>query len=205
MPLTIKSRCQQFNFRLLTTQEIISRLEWLLEQEGLQVEPGVLQLVAQHGAGSLRDSESLLDQLVGAPDELITVQKTQAVLGTAATESVFELTDAILNRDGEHGLNTIHAALNTGADSRQFARQLVTYLRHLLLLQTAANIKLDVTPEELETMRGQAQRSNRVTLIQAIRNFTEAATQASSSWQSQLPLGIGPLLNHCRQNRFLPK
>lgn len=190
VPLTIKSRCQQFNFRLLTTQEIIGRLEWLLQQEEVTVEPGVLQLVAQHGAGSLRDSESLLDQLVGGPGETITVLKTQAVLGTAASESVFELTEAILNRDGAQGLQIIQEALNTGADARQFARQLVIYLRQLLLLHTAPTIQFDLSPDLQAKIGEQAKKVNRQLLISAIKRFSEAATQASSSWQSQLPLEL---------------
>ena len=64
VPITIKSRCQQFNFRLLTIQEITGRLNWLAERESLTLEPEALNLVARHGAGSLRDAESLLDQLV---------------------------------------------------------------------------------------------------------------------------------------------
>jgi len=141
VPMTIKSRCQQFNFRLLTLQEIIGRLRWLADTEGLQIEDGVYSLVAQHGAGSLRDSESLLDQLVGAPDELITVAKAQAVLGTAANESVASLTEAILTADGVEGLSVIHEALSTGTDARQYCRQMVSYLRDLLLLQTTGEVK----------------------------------------------------------------
>ncbi|MFQ5436402.1 MAG: DNA polymerase III subunit gamma/tau, partial [Anaerolineae bacterium] len=83
VPLTIKSRCQQFNFRLLTTAEIRQRLEWLAAQEGLTVEPEALLLVARQGAGSIRDAESLLDQLIIAPGETIMLERAQQVLGTA--------------------------------------------------------------------------------------------------------------------------
>ncbi|MEM9773865.1 MAG: DNA polymerase III subunit gamma/tau [Chloroflexota bacterium] len=191
VPMTIKSRCQQFNFRLLSNKEIIDRLKLLVEREGLKVQESVFSLVAQHGAGSLRDSESLLDQLIGAPDEEITLERAQAVLGTAASESVAELTDAILTADGQTGLSIIHEALTVGADARQFARQMVSYLRTLLLLQTAgANVAVDLPAAEKEAMLVQAQRGQRRTLIGAIKSFTEAATAPSTSWQTQLPLEL---------------
>ncbi len=191
VPMTIKSRCQQFNFRLFSTREIIDRLKLLVEREGLNVEESVFSLVATHGAGSLRDSESLLDQLIGAPDETITLERAQAVLGTAASESVAELTDAILAADGQAGLAIIHESLAVGADARQFARQMVTYLRTLLLLQTAgADVAVDLPAAEKEAILAQAQRSHRRTIISAIKNFTEAATSPSTSWQTQLPLEL---------------
>ncbi|MFK7801249.1 MAG: DNA polymerase III subunit gamma/tau [Anaerolineae bacterium] len=191
VPMTIKSRCQQFNFRLFSNREIIDRLKLLAEREGLQVEDSVMSLVAQHGAGSMRDAESLLDQLIGAPDELITLDRAQAVLGTAASEAVGNLTEAILTADGQSGLAIIHESLSVGADARQFARQMVSYLRTLLLLQTAGeNVAVDLPAAEKEAMLAQAQRGHRRTLIEAIKNFTEAATAPSTSWQTQLPLEL---------------
>ena len=191
VPMTIKSRCQQFNFRLLTTQEIIGRLKWLADTEGLNIEDAVYSLVAQHGAGSLRDSESLLDQLVGAPGDLITISQAQAVLGTAATESVSRLTEAILTADTVDGLAVIHQALSTGTDARQYCRQMVTYLRELLLVQTTrGQIELDMPRAQFEALVAQAQRARRQTLVTAIKQFNEAAVNSSTNWQPQLPLEL---------------
>ncbi|MCI0395542.1 MAG: DNA polymerase III subunit gamma/tau, partial [Chloroflexi bacterium] len=119
VPLTIKSRCQPFNFRLLTTQEIIRRLEWLVVQEQLIVEPEAIAMIAQHGHGSLRDAESLLDQLVAAPGDTITLNRAQVVLGTASSAAIQALVDAWLDGDDQAGLATIHEALASGADARQ--------------------------------------------------------------------------------------
>jgi len=129
--------------------------------------------------------------LIGAPDETITLDRAQAVLGTAASESVAELTESILTADGQAGLAIIHESLSVGADARQFARQMVSYLRTLLLLQTAgAQVAVDLPAAEKEAMLAQAQRGHRKTLIEAIKNFTEAATAPSTSWQTQLPLEL---------------
>ncbi|MCB8948248.1 MAG: DNA polymerase III subunit gamma/tau [Ardenticatenaceae bacterium] len=189
VPITIKSRCQQFNFRLFNQEEISERLQWLADKEGFTIEPEALQMIARQGAGSLRDAESLLDQLVVSKDDVITAERTQMVLGTASNDAVVELTDAWLNRDGAGGLALIHEALASGTDPRQFCRQMVAYLRELLLLQAAGDaLPLEATPEQRQEMLAQAQRAPRQGLIEAIKRFNEAALVAAGSWQPQLPL-----------------
>ncbi|MBE2223045.1 MAG: DNA polymerase III subunit gamma/tau [Anaerolineae bacterium] len=191
VPVTIKSRCQQFNFRLLTVAEIEQRLLWLAEKEDLTIEPDALALIARQGGGSVRDSESLLDQLVITPGDTITLERAQMVLGTASETAVINLTDAWLNRNGSSGLAIIHDALGSGTDSRQFCRQMVGYLRELLLLQAGGSeLVVDGTAERKETMLAQAQRAPRQTLIDAVKGFNEAALTPASSWQPQLPLEL---------------
>ncbi len=189
VPITIKSRCQQFNFRLLNQEEISQRLTWLAGKESFTIEPEALSMIARQGAGSLRDAESLLDQLVVGKDDVITADRTQMVLGTASNEAVARLTDAWLNRNGASGLALIHEALASGTDARQFCRQMVAYLRELLLLQAAGeSIPLEATPEQKTEMLAQARRAPRQGLIEAIKRFNEAALVAAGSWQPQLPL-----------------
>jgi DNA polymerase-3 subunit gamma/tau len=190
VPLTIKSRCQQFNFRLLTTPEITARLNWLAAQEGLAIEPAAVELLARQGAGSLRDAESLLDQLVVAPDDRITLERAQIVLGTAPDAAVLAVTDAWLDGDSARGLTAIHDALGSGADPRQFSRQMVAHLRQLLLLQASGHIEVDGPVERKVEMLAQARRAPRKALIDAVRRFHEASLQPAGSWQPQLPLEL---------------
>ncbi|MFW6063654.1 MAG: DNA polymerase III subunit gamma/tau [Chloroflexota bacterium] len=191
VPMTIKSRCQQFNFRLLTLQEIIERLQWVVEQESLDVEPEAIELIARQGSGSIRDAESLLDQLVTAPGDTITLERAQMVLGTASSAAVAALTDAWLDGDGASGLQIIHESLASGADVRQFSRQMVDYLRQVLLLQAAGeDVPLNLPDEEKRQMLAQARRATRESLIDAVKAFNEAALASSSSWQPQLPLEL---------------
>ncbi len=218
VPLTIKSRCQQFNFRLLSVAEISGRLRWMAEKETLTIEPNAVDLIARQGAGSLRDAESLLDQLVAAPGDTITLERAQLVLGTAANASILALTDAWLNANGAEGLGIIHEALVSGADARQFCRQMVNHLRTLLLLQAAGlELAVDVPDEYKGEMLAQAERAPRSELIKAIKRFQEAALKPTASWQPQLPLELAfmellpdtPLAAYAavdaRQERELPR
>ena len=191
VPVTIKSRCQQFNFRLLTAPEIAGRLNWLAERQALAIEPGAVELLARQASGSLRDAESLLDQLVVSPDDRITLERAQLVLGTAPDAAVLAVVDAWLDADSARGLGVIHDALASGADARQFCRQMVGHLRQLLLVQ-AAGAQLDVEGpvERKKEMLAQAARAPRRALIDAVRRFQEAALQPVGSWQPQLPLEL---------------
>ncbi len=191
VPLTIKSRCQQFNFRLLSVAEISARLRWMAEKESIAIEPNALDLIARQGAGSIRDAESLLDQLVMAPGDTITLERAQMVLGTAGNEAVLSLTDAWLNGSGADGLGIIHETLASGADARQFCRQMVNHLRTLLLLQAAGSaLVVDVPEEHKDAMLAQASRTPRSELIKGIKQFQEAALKPIASWQPQLPLEL---------------
>lgn len=191
VPVTIKSRCQQFNFRLLSGGEISDRLRWLAERESLDVEPEALELIARQAEGSLRDAESLLDQLIAGPGDQITLDRAQMILGTATSAAVLGLTDAWLEGDGAAGLRIIHEALATGTDARQFCRQMVNHLRQLLLLRAAGGkLPFDGPVEQQEAMLVQARRASQTALLEAVKRFQEAALRPLGNWQPQLPLEL---------------
>jgi len=191
VPLTIKSRCQFFNFRLLTGHEIGGRLRWIAEQESLTLEEPAVAMISQHAAGSIRDAESLLDQLVAAPGERITLERAQIVLGTASNQAISSLADALIAGDGPQGLSIIHGALGTGTDARQFSRQMVSYLRQLLLIAMAGHeLPFDMTEDQAAAMNRQAKQADRTFLIEAVKGFNTAAHVPTGSWQPQLPLEL---------------
>lgn len=191
VPVTIKSRCQQFNFRLLSGGEISDRLRWLAERESLNIEPEALELIARQAEGSLRDAESLLDQLIAGPDDQITLERAQMILGTATNAAVLGLADAWLDGDGAAGLWVIHEALATGTDARQFCRQMVNHLRQLLLLRAAGGkLPFDGPVEHQEAMVVQARRATQTALLEAVKRFQEAALRPLGNWQPQLPLEL---------------
>jgi len=113
------------------------------------------------------------------------------VLGTAPDAAVLAVVDAWLDADSARGLGVIHDALSSGADARQFCRQMVSHLRQLLLMQAAgAQLDVDGPVERKRDMLAQATRAPRRALIDAVRRFQEAALQPAGSWQPQLPLEL---------------
>ncbi len=192
VPVTIVSRCQPFAFRRLTLDEIVSHLRGLIDAEGLQADPQALALIARQATGSMRDAISLLDQLA-AGGEAISVERAQDVLGTGALEHVMALADALAAGDAASGLNAINAAIDGGADARQLARQIVDYLRGLMLVTLGDSAQVNAPSEQRARMEAQAARLDLDRLVRATRLFNQAASELKTGWQPQLPLELAYL------------
>ncbi|MCX7976845.1 MAG: DNA polymerase III subunit gamma/tau [Bellilinea sp.] len=154
IPATVLSRCQRHEFRRIPVKLIVQHLQHLCEQENVDADEETLTLIARQATGSLRDAISLLDQLASSGSS-IRLADAQQVLGTAASQAVIELIEAILERDAARGLNTIHSALDSGSDSRQFARQVVEYCRNVLLVRLGNGDMIEATPEQQAQLRQQ--------------------------------------------------
>jgi DNA polymerase-3 subunit gamma/tau len=189
IPPTITSRCQRFEFRRIPVADTVARLRTLCAQEGLQVDNVVLELIARQSTGALRDAISLLDQLASG-DNTITLTQAQALLGTALGQTVQDLSQALLAKDTAAGLNLIGAAMDAGADPRQLARQMVEYLRALMLVRLGNAVLVEATAEDRAMMAKQAERWTPAALLRAIRAFNLAANEVKSGWQPQLPLEL---------------
>lgn len=189
IPATVLSRCQRHEFRRIPLNAIISHLNRIVEGENLDVAPEAIKLIARQSTGALRDAISLLDQLAST-DEKITLETAQHVLGTATNQIVIEIVDALTAKNAAQGLNSIHTALDAGSDPRQFARQVVEYLRGLLLIRMGNPEPLDITAEVRSQMEKHAQAFNLDWLLESIRLFNAAASETRSSWQPSLLLEI---------------
>ncbi len=189
IPATVLSRCQQHEFRRIPVAVIIRHLKQLCDQENLPVEEEALSLIARQATGSLRDAISLLDQLASS-GQPINLEMAQRVLGTATNLMVVELIDAIQHQDSSRGLNSIHQALDSGSDPRQFARQVVEYLRNLLLVRMGAGEGLELTPEQRQQMVKYAQFFETPRLMAILRHFNSAASDLRAGWQPGLLLEL---------------
>ena len=189
IPATVSSRCQRFEFRRIPVVEIVTRLKLLCTQEQLDVEEAALEVVARQATGSLRDAISLLDQLVGASARVTLVQ-AQELLGTSASQAVAGVVEAVAAGDLAGGLQVINTAIDGGADPRQLARQVVDYLRNLMLVRMGNAALVEAGAETRASMARQAERLDVPALLRTIRAFNTAANDARGGWQPQLPLEL---------------
>jgi DNA polymerase-3 subunit gamma/tau len=190
VPATIKSRCLPFEFRRVPLNTVADRLQAIVENEGLHIDRAALELIARHGTGSVRDSISLLDQIVTDPDEHITLDLAQRILGTASTEAVRDLVDAVIRQDAADGLEIINVAVDAGSDPRQFGQQVIEHLRAVLLAQTASANLIEASEEDRALFQQQAGRISRAALLRALRAFNDAVNDYRSGWQPQLALEL---------------
>ena len=193
IPATIISRCQRFDFRRIPLSEIARWLTHIAQAEELSVEPEALEYIARQAGGSMRDAISLLDQLTAYGSDTITLAQVQAVLGAVTSQSVMELTDCLIEGDLARGLEVINRVVGDGAEPRQFTRELVEYLRGLLLLKMgdgAGLLRASVPDETLTRMKEQVPRLSPRTLLRATRLFNEAALEMKVGFLPQLPLEL---------------
>ena len=190
VPATIRSRCLPFEFRRVPMLTVAGHLEKIAAAEGLRVERQALELIARQGTGSVRDSISLLDQIVTDPAETITLALAQEVLGTAGSDALRALLEALVQGDAATGLNVINRAVDSGSDPQQFGQQVVGELRALLLTQTAGAALVVATDEDRARYQALAGQISRRALLRALRRFNQALADDLGSWQPQLALEL---------------
>ncbi|MBW3596632.1 MAG: DNA polymerase III subunit gamma/tau [Planctomycetes bacterium] len=132
IPITVLSRCQRFDFAPVKAGAIVERLQHIVDSEGVKAEPEALQLLARRAAGSMRDSQSLLEQLLSFCGDTIAADDVHAMLGTARGGALDKLASHILARDAAAALAEVEHALSEGVDAGQLAEQLLGYFRDMM-------------------------------------------------------------------------
>jgi DNA polymerase-3 subunit gamma/tau len=193
IPATITSRCQRFDFKRIRVSDMAERLAYIVAQEGFTAEPAALEYIARQGSGSMRDAISLLDQLTAYGAQKITLELVQTVLGAVASQSVVELVGAVITQNVAAGLDIINQVVNDGLDPRQFAREIVEYLRAVMLVKLGDGQGLLNLPEEtLAVIKTQAAQADAAAIVRATTLFNTALFDLKSSLLAipQLPLEL---------------
>ncbi len=185
---TIMSRCQRFDFRRLSQADIVSKLTHICSAEDIHIEPEGLRLIAKSATGSMRDAENLLEQLATYYGSEVELHQVQAILGITGDWRVKELVKHIMNNDIPAGIKTINNVNNDGLDLRQFNRELVEYLRGLLLIKTGSDEAIDFTAEDIAELKDLAARASLTQILKAVKLLGQL--KLSSDNYSTLPLEL---------------
>jgi DNA polymerase-3 subunit gamma/tau len=169
---TIRSRTHHYPFRLIPPGTLRELLEEILKKENVPFEPAAIPLVVRAGAGSARDSESILDQLLaGSGEEGITYARAVSLLGYTDAALLDEVVDGVAARDGAAVFAAIDRVMEGGQDPRRFAADLLEHFRDLVILSNVPDSGttglLDVPPDELERMQAQVSRLGLAELTRA--------------------------------------
>ena len=142
MPITVLSRCQRFDFPPVQTDQILGRLKFICENEGTQADDAALSLIARRAAGSMRDSQSLLEQLLSFGGNRIRVEDVHAMLGTADETRLASFATRLIERDAAGALLELDHAAEQGVDVGQLAEQLLGYLRDMMAISVGGSADL---------------------------------------------------------------
>jgi DNA polymerase III subunit gamma/tau len=142
VPATILSRCQRFDFRRIPHAQIMTNLRGIAQEEGLKVDEDALSLIARKGDGSLRDSQSLFDQVIALCGTTVTQASMQEALNIVGVDVHFRVTDLMEQQDAQSVLLLVDELMSGGFDLRDFLSGLLEHLRNLLIARVVGNTTL---------------------------------------------------------------
>lgn len=200
IPITILSRCQRYDFKRISIDTIVDRLKELMEKEQVEVEERAIRYVAKAADGSMRDALSLLDQCIAFYlGQRLTYDHVLEVLGAVDTDVFSKLLRQILARNVSAVLETVEELVMQGRELTQLTNDFTWYLRNLLLAKSSDNMEdvLDVSTENLQQLKEEADMVEAETLFRYIRIFSELSNQMRYAVQKRILLEVA-LIKLCR-------
>ena len=192
---TIRSRTHHYPFRLVPPAILSAHLEKICEQEGIKVAKGVIPLVVRSSGGSVRDALSVLGQLLaGAGSDGVTYEIAVALLGFTDTALLDEAIDALAARDSATLFNTVDRVVESGADPKRFAQDLLERLRDLIIVEASdqnnSAILNELPQDQLDRIRAQAKLIGVATLIRAADILAQGLTSMRGATPPRLLLEL---------------
>ena len=195
IPVTIASRCQQFSFRSVDFNELIARMRWICEQEGIQAEEEVLGVIAQVGEGSVRDSLSALDQAIACCGATLSSEELRSLLGLFPVESLSRVSDALSDSSSQRMLEVVGEIERNGGNLQHFCRELTRYFRNLLVLKISKGPTrlVNASAAEQEKLFHTASRFSEQDLTRYLHLTLDLFKDMQASLQPRLHLELGLL------------
>ena len=193
IPITILSRCQHYDFKRISIETITDRMRALMDTEHVDVEERALKYIAKAADGSMRDALSLLDQCIAFyMGQTLKYDNVLEVLGAVDTEVFSQLLRKVIARDVPGVLDVVEELVMQGRELSQLSADFTWYLRNLLLVKTSDNIEdvLDVSTENMEQLKEEAQMVEMDMLFRYIRIFSELSGQLKYATQKRVMLEV---------------
>ena len=181
VPHTIHSRCQRYDFKRIPFRLIADRLIHIARSEGVEVSDHALFLIAREGEGSMRDAQSLLDQVIAFAGKTVRDADVVAALGLADRKTLYAVADAIVDRNPVRALELLNELHLYGQDMRRFARELLEHFRNLSVARVLPSAELlpDLPDEERAEVQRQAQKMTGEDLDRAFRLLLATESEVS--------------------------
>ncbi len=188
---TILSRCQRFDFRRITVDEIVARLELIAQREEIEIDRESLHVIARKADGALRDALGILDQAIAFCGTSITYDELHRALNIVSSERMFELTDALIRRDARAGMALLHNLLHIGNDIQEFLATLTEHFRNLYLSRDSQNFYLiEATDDTRERFQKMASAFSEDDLMRMMHIVHEAEFSIRQAQQPRIHLEI---------------
>ncbi len=191
VPATILSRCQRFDFKRITTKRIIAQLKELCEKEEIDIDDESLRLIANKGDGSMRDSESILDQIIAFAGKTVRAEDTANMLGIIGQDLFFQVTDLIKTNDVQGGIDLIQRIFAEGYDFNEFLIGLAEHIRNLMVAKsTQRTDELNVSEEHAQRYLTEADDFEIEDLLRLIKIASDTENLIRRSANARLHLEV---------------
>ena len=194
IPETILSRCQCFEFKPLSNVQITKQLELICEQEGIQIDAKGLEEISKVGAGSMRDAQSLLDQVIAYGGKNIDTDSVESVLGIVGGNTLKLFAEGLIKSEPAELIDLVQEVANQGKDLGLFCRSMMEYLRNLLMVKVSRNPEnlLNTHTCDLNVLKKQAEgfHSDELQQMFTILSRTETEMKRSSLGQMVFEMAI---------------
>jgi len=205
IPSTIVSRCQQFSFRSVDFAELVKRMEWIMQQEGITADADAVAVLARAGEGSVRDSLSALDQAIACCGDKLNAAEVRALLGMFSLESLGRVTSALAEADSQKMFDVVAELEANGRSLQHFARELARHFRNLVVVKiTGSDTRLvAASPAEQQKLAEAAQPFSEEDLTRYLQLSLDLFRDLQTSLQPRLHLEMG-LLRMVQAGRLQP-
>ena len=207
VPVTILSRCQRYDFKLIATQVIAKRLREVLVLEKLEADDAAVAVLAREAAGSMRDAMSLLDQVIAYGGGKLTAEDVARVLGVADRAILHELASALVAGDAAAALKVVDRIAQQGFDLVHVAKDVLAHLRNLVVAKVCGEAHdrelLDLADEEVADVRALAVKADADDLQRLFQGFSRSFDEIARSGQPKTALEM-TLVRLARRPALLP-
>ena len=193
IPATIVSRTQRFDLRRIPHQKMVQQLAAIAKAEKWQVEPAALEAISRHAQGSLRDAESILDQVATFADGTVGVKDVDELLGATDWEETSALFDAIAANDAAKAVGLVRTLVDDGRDLRLFVRRAMDHMRALVLVRASDALPETATESVAAVLRKQAPQFSLARLAKIAHRLIETEQQLRTGEGTPLPLELALL------------
>ncbi len=203
LPATILSRCQRFDFKRISTQDIIKRLEIICKESNIQISKEALELIAILSEGAMRDAISILERCAAEQTEEINEDKVRDLVGIPKITYINKLAKGIINKEPEEAINIVNTILEEGKDIDNFLWELIKYIKDILVYKSTSKLEV-YNQEEIKNIKELADSTNKERLLRLIYELSELANNIKWSSQKAIMFEAG-IIKACMEVNVVPQ
>ena len=203
LPATILSRCQRFDFKRISTQDIIKRLEIICKESNIQISKEALELIAILSEGAMRDAISILERCAAEQTEEINEDKVRDLVGIPKITYINKLAKGIINKEPEEAINIVNTILEEGKDIDNFLWELIKYIKDILVYKSTSKLEV-YNQEEIKNIKELADSTDKERLLRLIYELSELVNNIKWSSQKAIMFEAG-IIKACMEVNVVPQ